>query len=311
MISSSNLYGGLSATELLKLFAANSSSASSASANAISPSSVSPSRTDTPASSGGDPITSIRAILAASQISHVSANGGWTFAETAEAAYVNQTSTGGLLPSADDIAKVRDLGALSTVTANSSINASTGEAGYASTDQTEFRGYTLYRSGSAVVISGGSSLGATATQAPSANSAADSNGAEAASSASSTDYFQLSASTELQSAHQSVAFDVSVAFSLAGLGPITPDSSGFRAHAFDAQHNYTDYFQLNSIVDGESNNATINIVGLDAQQARDLMTSFQSAAAAANVAQYAGDNYSRSLSTFYMAGMLTSGVSAT
>lgn len=308
MISSLNAYGGLSANELLSLFGANSSSASSSSSNSTSTGSVLPSPTDASASSGNNPISSIKAILAELQISHVSANGGWTFAEKAEMAYVNQMSTGGLLPSTNNIADVTNLGFLSDAETYSSINTSTGQAGFGSTDQTVYHGFTLNRSDSVVVTSGDFSPDTTSTQASSANPNSTSTGTGTANSAYSSDYFQLSGSMGLQSADKSLALNLNLGFSVAGLGTITalPDSNVVQAHAVDAEHNYTDFFQINMFANGEMNNITVNIQGLDATQAQDIMTSFQKSAADDNIAQYTGPNYNPNLSVNYMAGSFTS-----
>ena len=89
MLSSLNAFGGLSATELLTLFGANSSSASSASASKAQ--SVS---TGVSGSSANDPAKTIQAILAQAQIAQAqTAISGAQSASsaTADAAYAAQT----------------------------------------------------------------------------------------------------------------------------------------------------------------------------------------------------------------------------
>jgi hypothetical protein len=254
-------------------------------------------------------MSSIKAILAESQISHVSANGGWSVTENAEMAYVNQMSTGGLLPSTDNIGDVTNLSSVSHTETSSSINTSTGQAGFGYTDRTVFQdGVTLNRSSSVAVTSDGSSPDTTSTQASSANPGSASAGTGTVNSASSSDYFQLSGSLGLQSADESLALNFNVDFSMAGLGTITsiPDSNTLQAHAVDAEHNYTDYIQINMVTNGAANYVGVNIQGLDATQAQDVMTSFQNSAADDDIGQYTGQGPSPSSSIFYTAGSFIS-----
>jgi hypothetical protein len=159
-----------------------------------------------------------------------------------------------------------------------------------------------------VAISGGSSPDTTSAQASPANPNSSSTGTGAASSASSSDYFQLSGSIGLQSADESLALNLNLGFSVAGLGAITalPDSNVLQAHAVDAEHNYTDYFQIDMVANGEMNSIGVNIQGLDATQAQDVETAFQKSAADDDIAQYAGPNYNSNSSLFYMGGSFIS-----
>jgi hypothetical protein len=158
------------------------------------------------------------------------------------------------------------------------------------------------------VTSDGSSPDTTSTQASSANPGSASAGTGTVNSASSSDYFQLSGSLGLQSADESLALNVNVDFSVAGLGNITavPDSNALQAHAVDAEHNYTDYIQINMVTNGAANYVGVNIQGLDATQAQDVMTSFQNSAADDDIGQYTGQGPSPSSSIFYTAGSFIS-----
>jgi hypothetical protein len=92
MLTALNAYGGLSAAELLKLFAANSSSSSSTSTSTSQSVSAGVS-----ASSANDPANMIKSILAQAQIEQgqsKSSAGRSANSANAQAAYVAQTSEG-------------------------------------------------------------------------------------------------------------------------------------------------------------------------------------------------------------------------
>ena len=301
-----NAYGGLSASQLLALFKTNSSSAASASSNATSTDSASSSPTGAVASNGNDPTSAIKAILAEAQITHVSASGGWTVAQ-AETAYADQTQTSGMVPSTDDLTS-GTINFLSESDAYASLNTSTGQAGYAGSQHFGYQDFTLDKSSSVVATTSGSPPDMTSAQASSPNSGAISTGADAANPASSADYIQLSASMGFQSANESLGLKLSLGFSVAGLGALTalPDSNVLQAHAVDADHDYTDFFQINEVLNGEMNGVNVNIQGLDATQAQDIVTAFQKAAADDGIAQNTGQGYNSNFSVFYGGGSFIS-----
>jgi hypothetical protein len=243
-------------------------------------------------------MSSIKAILAESQISHVSANGGWTVAQV-EAAYAGQVQTSGMIPSTDDLTS-GNINFLSESDAYASLNTSTGQAGYGSSQHFGYQGFTLDKSSSVVATTSGSSPDTTSTQASSPNPGSTSTGTDTANPASSTAYIQLSTSMEFRSANESLGLNFSLGFSVAGLGALTalPDSNVLQAHAVDAAHNYTDYFQINTVLNGEMNSVGVNIQGLDATQAQEVTTAFQKAAADDNVAQNTGQGYNSNFSVF-------------
>ena len=81
----------------------------------------------------------------------------------------------------------------------------------------------------------------------------------------------------------------------------TNDES-IQANTPDAQYSYQDLFQLNIVQNGQVSFVTLNVLGLDASQAQDVLTAFESAAASANIAPLQND-YNSNLSITYIAGI--------
>ena len=126
----------------------------------------------------------------------------------------------------------------------------------------------------------------------------------AAGSASSALNFQLSASITEQSSDELDALSVDLGFSVQGLGDLTTTATNtevIQAHASDAQHAWSDVFQLNIDLNGQATYLTLNVEGLDQSQAQSILTAFQKSAAEDNIAPYE-PNKDPNLSISYFAG---------
>jgi hypothetical protein len=281
MLPSLNTFGGLSSAEILILFGSNSPSSSS---NATHSSTTQSAQTGVDASGANNPANAIQAILAQADMAHAQLETSLADSGSilkAQAAYADQMAIAG---SPVNLGDTNSESFVSQSNAYSLTNSSLGVSAINTSQETVYSDQTISTSSSVGVSPVGSS--------------------PAAGSASSALNFQLSASITEQSDDQSAALSIDLGFSVQGLGDLTATNTGgevIQAHAPDAQHAWSDEFQLNIDLNGQATYLTLNVEGLDQSQAQNVLTAFQKSAAEANIAPW-NPNEDQNLSISYFAG---------
>lgn len=280
MLSSLNTINGSSTSGILSLFGATTSRGSSLSSSASTP--VNAASSDLAASVfvGADPVATMKAILARSQIAQTSMNGKPLDTERVATLYAEHTSGA--------------TGAGDGLTMTSSWIAVDGHAGLDATIAETSQNASIVAS-SAVTATVGS------VAAPSVHSDSTSAVADANAPGNSLHIFN---SMAFRSGDASVSFSADVGFS-SDLGSLTlmPNSNSFYAHVPDAEHAYSDLFQFNMFAYGTMNSVSVNIAGLTSFQVQDVLTTFQNAAATAHISSQAfGDGDASRASLTYVVG---------
>jgi hypothetical protein len=274
MLSSLNVFGGLSAANLLTLLGANSSNTSSNAAAAGASRSASASVST---SSANDPAQAIKAILAQAQIEQAQAApsaAGSTSLVTAAAAYSAQTG-GSSFQTADSAAILSAAGAVTSISADASYSvqsggssAATGEGVTISPEvvrvdqaqtETSAGGPTISAASETVQMPGISSLtSASAISTPPASGVDVTSGSNA-------DNFQLALSVGGES--------IAISFNVEGLGLVQPVLGGSDYSV--GQGPLADFFQMDISSGGQSASVAFNIDGLDATQAQQVAAAFE------------------------------------
>jgi hypothetical protein len=273
MLSLANAFGGLSATELLRLFGVKSSSASS---GATSKSTAQSSSTGISGSTANDPANEIKAILAQAQNA---TNAIQTILTQAQIAQAPPAPSGGA--SASSAVVETAYAAYSDPTPEGSSGDVAAEAGYAQTSESA-SGETAE-----ITTEATGNLNAEGNIPGGVNYLASTTFTSTSSASGSIDTFQATVDVGGDS--------VTVEFALDGLGQVKlgPGGTGIDVGSGD----FDDFFQINVGAFGQGVGQAFNVFGLDATQAQDLAAEFNQAISAppnAPVALDTGYNYTGS-----------------
>ncbi|TAL82150.1 MAG: hypothetical protein EPN75_02855 [Beijerinckiaceae bacterium] len=272
MLSSVNLFGGLSSVELLTLFGAKSSSPSSTSASTTQSASGGVSGAST-----NNPANAIQTILAQAQIEHAQTITSWGLINSVTTERINVIQPSG--PTISSLlaqAQAEQTQAEQTLTNSWGGSASTAYAAQAPegsitsfseesdgvTESTSWAGQESWASTAASMSATSVSL----APAPDAISGSSLN------QTGPVDNFQFAATAD----NQTFAFG----FTLEGLSQVEhePDSNEYSV----GSGTLTDFFQINLSVDGYGGGLSFNIGGLDAEQAQQVAAAFDEATSAPN-----------------------------